>query len=763
MRQSVKCLAAIAMAGLVLSACRGEHEGAGVIEGVEIPAKIVDAREAVQKQDATQLARRVGATRPGKQILFGDLHVHSTFSTDAFMMSLPIMQGEGAHPVADACDFARYCSAVDFWSINDHAEGLTPRRWLETKEVIRECNAVAGDAANPDVVAFLGWEWTQVGRTPEDHYGHKNVIFRDLEEEQVPRRPIHSAGFTARAMRSELPSSVRYGPVVLDWPNRQRYLNLNHYMDEQRQVLDCPAGVDTRDLPADCVEGAATPQVLFEKLDQWGFDTLVIPHGTTWGIYTPAGSSWDKQLTRAQHDPRLQTLVEVFSGHGNSEEYRPWRAVSFDAHGEARCPERQDGFEPCCWRAGEIIRGRCDDPSSPECEARVIEARRNFLAAGSAGRHSIIGAEMSEWGNCGSCPDCFLGSMKYRPLSSVQYTLAITNFDEPKDPLRFNFGFIASSDNHRARPGTGYKEYARLANTEASGPRDKEWFVRSNPFSELKPARFSVPMDPEDPTIPAYLRVDFERQASFFMTGGLAAVHATGRSRQEIWQALKNREVFGTSGPRILLWFDLLNGSDGNVPMGGTAMVAETPRFRVRAQGSREQLPGCPDYSHDGLSPERLEDLCRGECYNPGDRRRPITRIEVVRIRPQVDPNESVEDLIEDPWRIFACPADGSGCAVEFDDPDLRSSGRRGIYYVRAIEAPSPAINAGALRCEYDWSGKCIAVDPCYGDYRTPKNDDCLSMNEERAWSSPIYVDPIPQPDSATVRRSAAGMSAGSD
>ena len=81
----------------------------------------------VERRTAGQAeaARSVGAPS-AKQILFGDLHVHTTVSFDAFMMSLPVLQGEGAHPPADACDYARFCSALDFWSINDHAEGIDP-------------------------------------------------------------------------------------------------------------------------------------------------------------------------------------------------------------------------------------------------------------------------------------------------------------------------------------------------------------------------------------------------------------------------------------------------------------------------------------------------------------------------------------------------------------------------------------------------------------------------------------------------------------
>jgi hypothetical protein len=250
----------------------------------------------------------------------------------------------------------------------------------------------------------------------------------------------------------------------------------------------------------------------------------------------------------------------------------------------------------------------------------------------------------------------------------------------------------------------------------------------------------SVPFDATDVTVQPFQVVDIERQASFFMTGGLVAVHAPGRDRDAIWSSLKRREVYGTTGERILLWFDLLNGPDGTAGMGSEVFLDAPPRFRVLAAGSFKQKPGCPDYAHGALSKERLEYLCRGECYNPSDERHLITRIEVVRVRPQMRAGEPVGTLIEDPWRRFECPRDPAGCVAEFEDPDFPISGRDVTYYVRAVQEPMPGVNSGALRCEYDASGNCVKVHPCFGDYRTPYDDDCLTQNEERAWSSPIYV-----------------------
>ncbi|MCB1844761.1 MAG: DUF3604 domain-containing protein, partial [Halioglobus sp.] len=300
----------------------------------------------------------------------------------------------------------------------------------------------------------------------------------------------------------------------------------------------------------------------------------------------------------------------------------------------------------------------------------------------------------------------------------------------------FRFGLIGSSDNHRGQAGTGYKQRQRKFFTEAFGPPSARMARRAGGDGR-EPLPYSVPADTDNVNL-VNLR-NMERQNSFWLTGGLAAVHANGRDREAIWAGFKRKEVYGTSGDRILLWFDLLT-AEGRAPMGSELRLAENPRFRVAAVGAFRQLPGCPEHARSGLGAQRLQQLCGGECYHPGDERLLIDRIEVVRIRPQVTADEAVGGLIEDPWRVFECGDDPAGCEITFEDEDFLAAGRESVYYVRAIQEPTQMINAANLRCEYDENGSCIAVNPCYGDYRTPADEDCLAPARQRAWSSPIYV-----------------------
>ncbi len=730
-----------ALIGIVIAAvwsgALGRPEGPGKISGPAVPREITERRAAVEYHAATAVG-----VESSKQILFGDLHVHTTYSLDAFRSSLPLFQGDGTHPPADACDFARYCSALDFWSINDHAETLTPQHWRETKDTIRQCNAVAGNPDYPDVVAFLGWEWTQTGPTPATHFGHRNVIFRDTAEDRVPTRPIAALGGAWTTLHDTSADSMLILMPLADLPNTRRYLDLARALKDVRATPQCPDGVDVRTLPADCTEAVATPHELFERLDQWGFDSIVIPHGTAWGLHAPPGFIWDNQLSGGNHDPRRETLLEIYSGHGNSEEYRDWRAIHLDDEGKPECPKPSRDFTPECWRTGEIIRERCKEEGvdDEECNRRAAEARRLFLQQVVQPYLVVPGQRAEDWLDAGQCTDCFLPAYDLRPGGSAQYALSITNFDDPKEPKRLRFGFIASSDNHSARPGTGYKEFARTSMTDAYGAADEFIAERMAGGTKTVEAR-AKPLEKL-----AIGGDDTERSTSFLYTGGLVAVHSEGRDRNSIWRALKRSEVYGTSGPRILLWFDLLNAygssrDDAEKPMGTATKMLRPPHFRVRAVGSLQQLPGCPELTLSALGPERIDRLCKGSCYHPAEERYPIARIEVVRIRPQMTRDEPIGARIEDPWRVFHCSDDRAGCVVEFFDPEFTAAARDSVYYVRAVQPPTPAINGDNLRCSYDEQGRCEQVRPCYSDHRGNPNDNCFASVEERAWSSPIFVD----------------------
>ncbi len=728
-------LAAILLALAI--GCDHAPRSAGSIEGQPLPDSFIAARTRARNKTATGLA----VVDASKQILFGDLHVHSTFSVDAFMYALPVFNGEGAHPPADACDFARFCSGLDFFSINDHAEGLSPHLWRETIESIRECNRRSGDDTNPDMVAFLGWEWTQTSTTPEQHYGHKNVIFPGLADDEIPTRPISSISITNYEQKPPPRIVMAAASGITRILGYAEYADMISFMTSLADTPDCPTGIDTRDLPLDCREAAETPAELFAKLDQWGFETLVIPHGLAWGIHAPPGATLATQLSGDLHDPSKQRLIEIMSGHGNSEEYRNFGEYVVGADGQRVCPNPTPDYEPCCWRAGEIMRTRCDGLAVDECERRVKQAQHLALSGGVSPDLVFQDSAASDWLDCDQCRDCFKPAMTLRPRLTSQYGAAVSNFEglaQTDSPRRFRWGFIASTDNHGARPGTGYKQYARTVMTDARGIADASSRERVRSWLGGAQADRQIPQPSESTRL--FELFDTERKASFMYPGGIVAVHSAARDRNSIWQALHRKEVYGTSGPRMLLWFDLVNGPDGNHPMGSEVAMSATPRFEVRAAGALEQQPGCPTEISNALSAERLHHLCRGECYNPSSVRHPISAIEIIRIRPQMRPGEPIAGLIEDPWKRFECAADPAGCTVQFEDPDFM---RDTVYYVRALQVATPAINAANLRTTMGPDGIATAIDECHGGDPTSPDDDCLSPAEERAWSSPIYVDHV--------------------
>lgn len=667
----------------------------------------------------------VNGEKEATQILFGDLHVHTSYSVDAALTDTPASKGTPYTTPSDACDFARYCSALDFWSINDHAEGLTPWQWKATKEAVRQCDAVT-DAENPDMVSFLGWEWSH---GPEDgdpakHYGHKNVIFRDTAEERVPTRPISSAN-TFRTP-SQFPAALRgLAWLAMSKLDLENYQSLAKHIQALGDMEDCAEG-DVHGLADDCYEYAGTPKQLFAKLEQWGFAAQVIPHGMAWGNTNPAGADFNYQMD--QLNDKYQRLLEVYSGHGNSEVYRE---LNIPVRTDTTCAEPADGYTSCCWQAGEIIRQRCmsNGNSSEDCSTRASTTRDLYLE--NMGVHSQLSlahdvvpdTDPDDWGQCDQLVGEFQASFYYQPKQSAQYMLTLG-----EEGKRFRPGFIGSSDIHSARPGSGYKEQQRLYFTDVKehlnsiAPEPRNPSLKDSP---VQPSKFKMFPDSED------------MSNAFYFTGGLVAVHSEGRTREAIWDALYERKVYGTSGPRIGLWFEMIDGKGNSYAMGSEVTTDQAPRFRVRGTGSIKQQPGCPDYARQALGEERIASLCRGECFNPSSEAHNLGRLEIIRVLPRLSVDEKTSDLIQDPWRVFQCERGSKTCEADFTDESFVANGREAVYYARVIQEATPTIQGDPLACEYDEAGVCIKTNICMGG---GAEEDCLSPAEQRAWSSPIYV-----------------------
>ncbi len=270
----------------------------------------------------------------------------------------------------------------------------------------------------------------------------------------------------------------------------------------------------------------------------------------------------------------------------------------------------------------------------------------------------------------------------------------------------YAFGFIASTDTHLGAPG-------------AAAERD---FLGHGGAGDS--ARNSVPTGLPD-------RLEYN-------PGGLAVAWAEENSRDAIFDAFKRREVYGTSGPRIVARFfggwdypedlcfypdHIQRADDGGVPMGG--QLSRTgeggPTFMVSASqdAGTDVAPGMPL--------QRLQ-IVKGWLTDAGIRR------------------EEVFEVAGDPFSkasvdTSSCRPRGKGftqlCAVWQDegfDPEQRA-----WYYARAVENPSCRWSqricvANGVDCERpDTIGE--GLEGCCSDEHRP-------VVQERAWTSPIWYSP---------------------
>ena len=275
----------------------------------------------------------------------------------------------------------------------------------------------------------------------------------------------------------------------------------------------------------------------------------------------------------------------------------------------------------------------------------------------------------------------------------------------------FSFGLIASSDSHNASSG---------------GFEDDYWGKVA--FLDGRPSdRGSVPFLTPTDGLPLYNFKD--TTLITFGASGLAGVWAEKNTRESLYDAMRRKETFGTSGTRIRLRFfagnempsidngDLISESyKRGVPMGGKMKreSAQKPEFiawamRDSRSASLDRLQVIKGWLTNGVAYEQVYDVaCSG-----GEQPDPITHR-----CPNTISTVNTEDC------SFDAEAGEAELKTKWTDPSFKPA-ERAFYYLRVLEAPI---------CRWSTWDAIRAGSPSVP--RIPKTI------QERAWSSPIWYEP---------------------
>ncbi|HEX2484205.1 MAG TPA: DUF3604 domain-containing protein [Myxococcota bacterium] len=225
-----------------------------------------------------------------------------------------------------------------------------------------------------------------------------------------------------------------------------------------------------------------------------------------------------------------------------------------------------------------------------------------------------------------------------------------------------------------------------------------------------------------------------------FNPGGLAVLWAEENRRDALFDAMRRREAYGTSGPRLVVRFfggyglrdDLCEVGDfaaqgyaGGVPMGGILPAppegsSASPAFAVwalRDAGTAER-PGTPlqrvqivkGWLDRGVPRERVLDVA-GDAANGAD-------VE----RATCEPRGPGFDQLCRVWR----------------DPDFDPR-QPAVYYARVVE--NPTCRWSAWQC-VDAGVDCARPETIAAGFEACCAAGHAWRQQERAWTSPIWVSP---------------------
>ncbi|TNE33761.1 MAG: DUF3604 domain-containing protein [Alphaproteobacteria bacterium] len=217
-----------------------------------------------------------------------------------------------------------------------------------------------------------------------------------------------------------------------------------------------------------------------------------------------------------------------------------------------------------------------------------------------------------------------------------------------------------------------------------------------------------------------------------YLAGGYAAAWARGNTRAEIFDAFKRREVYATTGPRMVLrvfgGFDfsaadwdgdwVRKGYTSGVPMGGELSDGgKAPSFLISALKDP-----------DGANLDRVQ-VVKGWVDAAGNMHEQVYDVVWSDMDKRVKSGGKVPAVGDTVDRKTAKYTNTIGTAelrAAWTDPDYRA-GQRAFYYVRVLEIPTPR-----------WT----LFDMVRFGIKLPKDalDDAVA--QERAYSSPIWLKP---------------------
>jgi hypothetical protein len=428
---------------------------------------------------------------PLRNVYFGDLHVHTTYSFDAHAfdvattpeqafrfakgdaVSLPPLDANG-----QGTQTLRLDRALDFTAVTDHSEYLgevavctTPGSPTYDSDT---CTLYRGADPYPAVRRF-GIRFTprRPQRSP-DVCGSDNQLC--LQAAATVWQRVQEAANAAydRSARCAFTSFVAY-----------EYSASPGASTLHRNVI---FRNDHVPLPISVFE-TATPQLLWAALREMcvdagtGCDVLAIPHnsnesnGKMFFVEYPGATSIDEQRAQAAVRVAMEPLVEIYQHKGSSE-----------------CLNGLSGILGAPDEACEFERRR---------PAPIQDCHDGTGQTGSAGQ------------GCVSRLDYVRGAL-----------LAGLKEDERLGVNPYRLGIIASTDTHNGTPG---------ATTEAT-------FIGHRGTDDDTPAKqLGTPVLTDGGVV--------------FSAGGLTGAWAEENSRPSIFDALRRREVFGTSGTRIAVRF----------------------------------------------------------------------------------------------------------------------------------------------------------------------------------------------------------------